>query len=365
MSNLTVWALVGALGLLSHQVPAARTLSPANAKLSEDFSRIVGVRELKDGRVLVSDAGDKRVLVADFGKNSVAQVGREGRGPGEYTMASRLFPLGGDSTLMIDAANGRWLMFQAVQVAGILPPDHPAVTHTRGGFVGTDARGGILATNTPGLEGGMFQATRADSSRLFRLTLTSTVTDTIARLLMAPVTIRSTRDKDGKLGSVNIITPPWSAGESALLFPDGWIVVARLDPYRVDWRAPDGRWTLGKPLPFTVQPVTNLEKDGYITRRSSQTGKQVSVPDDAWPATIPPFLSLPLFGAPGGGVLIYRTPTALHPGNRYDVIDRTGRLTGWLELPASDRIAGFGAKSVYVIVTDDDGLQHLQRHPWS
>jgi hypothetical protein len=35
-----------------------------------------------------------------------------------------------------------------------------------------------------------------------------------------------------------------------------------------------------------------------------------------------------------------------------------------LELPADQHIVGFGARSIYVIVTDDDGLQHLQRHPW-
>ena len=35
-----------------------------------------------------------------------------------------------------------------------------------------------------------------------------------------------------------------------------------------------------------------------------------------------------------------------------------------LQLPPDHQIVGFGARSVYVVVTDEDDLQRIQRHPW-
>lgn len=45
---------------------SARALQPANARLDEAFTRILSVRELSDGRVLVTDDRDNRLVVADM-----------------------------------------------------------------------------------------------------------------------------------------------------------------------------------------------------------------------------------------------------------------------------------------------------------
>jgi hypothetical protein len=150
--------------------------------------------------------------------------------------------------------------------------------------------------------------------------------------------------------------------EQALLMLDGWIAVLRTAPYRVDWRAPDGRWTLGKPIPIPIVKIDDREKLAYMVWRApGQSPKTIpNWPDAVEPWTIryPPILSV------DGRLLVFRTPTADFPDSRYDVINRRGELERQVTMAANEKILGFGAKSVYVTVTAKDGGQLVQRHPW-
>jgi hypothetical protein len=48
----------------------------------------------------------------------------------------------------------------------------------------------------------------------------------------------------------------------------------------------------------------------------------------------------------------------------YDVIDRAGAVVEHVTLPLQHRVVAFGKGAVYVVRQDEDGLLHLQRHPW-
>ena len=73
----------------------------------EPFSSIRGLRELSDGRLLISDGLEQAVRWVDFEHQRTQQVGRSGQGPGEYRMPGTLLPLPGDSTLLVDFGNIR------------------------------------------------------------------------------------------------------------------------------------------------------------------------------------------------------------------------------------------------------------------
>jgi hypothetical protein len=45
-----------------------------------------------------------------------------------------------------------------------------------------------------------------------------------------------------------------------------------------------------------------------------------------------------------------------------DVFDGAGKLVRRVSLPVTSRVAGVGKSSIYVIRTDDDGLQWLERY---
>jgi len=346
-------------------VPATRTLKPATARLDADFSRIIAVRELSDGRILVTDAIEKRLTVADFATQVVTAISREGSGPGEFRAVDRLYDIGGDSTLMPDLGNGRWLILRADRVARTTAKDEPAVQASRTGFRGASRTGRVMMNTLPPVTGGTRVFGRSDSTALLLVSTRNGDIDTIGRLRMPPLRMESTVDARGNPTSLNILSFPFAVGEEPLIFGDGWVAVVRLDPYRVDWRSPDGRWTRGAALPFEVIAVNAREREAFVARRASATGnKPVTPPDDAWPETIPPFGTRPLLAAPDGAVLVLRNATADHPGNRYDLVDRRGRLVARIELPRTESIAALGARGAYVVVTDEDGLQHIERRPW-
>lgn len=78
------------------QAPRAIGLRPPDATLGEPFTSIYSVRELADGRVLISDySQDNPVDVADMASGRVRRVGNVGAGPREYRQAGRLFALPG------------------------------------------------------------------------------------------------------------------------------------------------------------------------------------------------------------------------------------------------------------------------------
>ena len=87
------------------------------------------------------------------------------------------------------------------------------------------------------------------------------------------------------------------------------------------------------------------------------------MPERKWPTHKPPFTEQSVLAGPGQQLWILRTQPAGQVLARYDVIDSTGRVKERVTLPVKSRIVGFGVSSVYVIRTDEDGLQWLERYP--
>src|SRR5664279_5648670 len=73
------------------------------AKLSEQFSLVGGVRELPGNRAIVLDSKDDRLVLADFAAGSVKDIGRKGGGPGEFQRPQSLLAAPGTATWVPDA----------------------------------------------------------------------------------------------------------------------------------------------------------------------------------------------------------------------------------------------------------------------
>ncbi len=353
--------------------PAAQTsgmlrLKPADATLTEEFTGIEYVRELADRRVLVADTREQRLVIVNFASGTVTPVSRSGSGPGEFRSIDGLFALGGDSTLLVDDANRRWLLLRGTVVVATGSPDAPATVAANRGERGVDLTGHLLAQlNVGGIRGDPLG--RLDSPYVALVDRRTGKADTVGRIRAAlRRQVAATYAPDGSMASGRYSFSLFTAFEQVAIFPDGWIAIARLDPYRVDWRRPTGQWIRGAALPVPAVKLDEREKRAYLART---WGGQGAPPDPStvtdWPETIPPYsgrvASLAL-AAPDGRLLVSRTRTAQHEETRYDIIDRRGTLVGQLQLLTSERIIGFGLQSVYVVVTDDDGIQRLQRHPW-
>ena len=364
-----------ALSMLVSGAMAARGQSPAprpvelpapNAALDVEFTAVTSVRELPDGRVLVVDGSEKKVLVVDWTKKSATQVGRNGSGPGEYVQPSTLFALSGDSTLLPDIRNGRWLVLSGATIATTVGPDAPVIRNGARNPVGADNHGRVLFTRSiaPG-SNSPTEMPRRDSLLLIRTERATGKADTLGLVRARPATINIQGPAD-KPTAVSIVMNPLATGEMSAVFPDGWIAVARLDPYRVDWIATDGKRVRGPTLPFERIRLDEREQRAFLERQEARTGRPPrelsSYPD--WPDVMPPFLAEPLLTAPDGRVWIRRPATSANLNPPYDVIDRRGTLVGRVSAGADVGIVGFGRAAVYTVATDDNGIQQLQRRPF-
>jgi hypothetical protein len=341
-------------------------LRPADAMLDEEFTYIGSVRELRDGRVLITDPRENRVVVADLRANRVEPVGRPGHGPEEYGSALALHPLAGDSSIMFDLLGRRWLLFDGARIVVTMPPDAPAVQATSGLGTGADALGFVTGVGRGPSFAGTRDYGKGDSSTVIRVARKTGKVDTLARLRSAPAHAESQVDAKGNITSMSIRRSPLAVGEESLLFRDGWLAVARLEPYRIDWRSPDGHWTLGRPLPVSVVKMTAREKQASMERTAKSSGRPARSPDTVkdWPDELPPYSTRPFVAAPDGRLLVLKQPSADHPETRYDVVDRRGVLLGQITMPDTERIIGAGARSVYVAVKDENDIERLRRHPW-
>ena len=349
-------AVVFATPLWAQRPPAPTTLPAADARLATEFSAVLGIRELSDGRLVVADRLDLGLVVADFRTQTTKPISRKGGGPGEYGMVARLWPIGGDSTIMPDLMQRRWLILDGDHVAVTVAPDNPTVQLLQGLFAGADGLGHLVRESWDDTPAAMSMSTEKDSSYLVRYDRATARADTIARLMRRPsVSTRQTNSK-GEVTMSGSRALRLRVGEEYLLQPDGWLAVVRINPFRVDWWSPDGRWTKGDPLPIPVLKMTEREKQASLARTARSQGRnpmplppELRTPDDDWPDVMPPYVQADLLASPEGHVIIRRQPSAGLPGIAYYVVDRRGRLSGILALKDNEKLLAAGAKAIYVL----------------
>ena len=366
---LVVAGLAGGASPGSAQSAPPRPISLAapNATLTAEFSLISSVRELADGRVLAVDRSERKLVVGDWSNRTVSLLGRNGSGPGEYLQPAMLFSLGGDSTLLPDLRNGRWRLLTGASIAATVGPDSPALRQGARSPLGADRGGHVLLTMSIGGAEPRREATmpRLDSTQLVRVSRTTGDVDTLAMLKARPTTIKIDGPAE-RPTAISVRMNPLATGELAMLFPDGWIAIARLDPYRVDWIAPDGKRTDGSPLPFERVRLDEREQRAWLDRQAERNGNAApdprSYPD--WPAFFPPFLPEALLPAPDGRLWVRRVATSGNLSPPYDVINRQGALVARVAVEKDVVVVGFGRGVVFTSVTDENGLQKLQRRPY-
>jgi hypothetical protein len=372
--------LVSTLHTLSlAQVERQLKLAVPNASLPKEFSRIASVRELADGRVLITDAGERRVLVADFRTGAVRQLGRGGVGPGEYGMVGILFPLGADSSLMPDPVGRRWLLFSGPSIVATPPLNTPSISGMNGVASGADSLGNVFRWVLPDefdqemTKAGIKAFGVTDSGYVLRVNRASGKLDTVTKLRSSIYRRKVEANTAGQFPGVSFSIPPLSVGEQATLFLDGWFAVARLDPFRIDWIAPDGRASYGRPILVPRIKITSAEKDAYFERleHASAVSNMPPLPQalireqramsDQFPDMFPPFTTGLIAG--GDGNVWLRRPVSMHFSNaRYDIVNRQGQLLGVVSLAKGEWIVAVSKYAVYVAWRGTEGVELLRRH---
>ena len=382
ISGLAASSLIAASNAAAQQ---PQSLGRIQAEHAEPFTQVTAIRELADGRVIVSDRLEKTVQLINLTTGSALKVGREGSGPGEYALPTSLFTMPNDQTLLVDLLNRRFLL---------IGPDGKAGETISMPQLGGGAGGGGISISIPRASDGQgrlyFQDTGVrpggespDSVPLLRWTQGRTGMDTVAWTVGPRATVSRTSGPGGgtgvrlTMGMPEVFSPQEAWGVAA----DGRVARVTPAPYQVHWYGPNRRVTSGTPVPYTPIQVTEADKAAYREaqasnpptmimstvgpggRNSTQTVSPSALPEPVFAATKPAFNgSTSVLIAPEGEVWVLRNGTAKDPIPVYDVFDGTGKLARKVRLNAKERVVGFGKTSVYVSRTDEDDLQYLLRY---
>lgn len=361
-----------------------RSLTKPVAEFEEPFTSIGSIRELANGRVIVSDSRDRIVQMLDFESGEATQVGREGQGPGEYSFPGGVYAAPRDSTLLVDPLNQRLLV--------IAPNGKPAGQHAlrregagNGPRVGGQPRGtdaqGRLYSQGMGFSMGPNGPQTADSVPIIRYDRGTSRSDTLT-FIAVPKSNASVSGGQGNMRVMVGAANPFAPRVEWAVAPDGRVAVVTPEPYRVEWIAPNGARTTGPAIPAPRLEVTDADKKEIERQRAggvsmvmtrtegpgggsaqARPGRATDLPPITdWPEYKPPFVANAAVVAPDGNLWVRRTRPAGDNAPFYDVFNGKGQLVGHVRLPKGTRLVGFGAKSAYLVRTDADDLQYLQKY---
>ncbi len=330
---------------------APRTLPAPNATFAEPFSSVgVGtVRELSDGRVIVSDARDKVVQRIDLRSGEAVAIGREGSGPAEFGMPMRIYAAPGDTTLLFDPLNTRYLVigpdakpistFRTESEAPAARPGAGGGRVTMGGGLmarATDARGRLYGEGSSLTVDAEGRPKSADSAAIVRYDRGTRRLDTLAFVKLPSQNMQvsgSANNQMVRIGGANPLTPrdEWT------VFPDGRVAIVRAADYHVDWILPNGTKRSTPAVRYTPvrmnaaeirheEGLRNAARAGQMSimmtqdnngaRRTAQMGPPPGAPPleplTDWPEVKPPFRSgmQSVIARPNGELWVRRTEGA-------------------------------------------------------
>jgi len=343
---------------------------------AEPFSQVRGVRELSDGRVLVSDWVEERVVLIDPSTSMTMPVGGVGRGPREYRLPAELIGLPGDSTLLVDMGNSR---LAVIGPDGIIhrsfstqQPTVPYGMHPRGA---DDA--GRLYFIIPRWARGAAPNAVDSAAPVARWDPIDGRVDTL--LAVRGVTPRS--DAGLPRSTLGLPYVPFSLQDGWRILADGGVVVIRAEGYSVEGITGEGGWWRGGSVPYRPVPVRGADKEAFVRRFLAMSPMSGRGPDGGMGHTptdqmteaavaeiiatnefgdrLPPFDPALVWLAPDGELWVGRWMPA-GEAQVYDVFDRAGRRRFQVQLGPARQVAGLGDRRLYVTQTDEDGLQVLE-----
>jgi len=370
--------LAGALapGRSLGQAPPDVRLGAADAIAPEPFSLIKGLRELSDGRVLITDWIEQRLVVIDFARGSLEDVGRVGPGPREFRLPDRLLALPGDTTLLVDVGNGRLAVIaptlEIVRTISIYAHGESYAMNPHG----ADGRGVLYFQLSPFAIG---RGAPSDSVAIGRWgERADRVTFVGDRVLLKAYTSRPS----GSRPRPGLPYVAFAKQDDWAVTSDGAVAVVRSSPYRVEWYGPGNRVLVGPAVAYTPIAVTaddrrrevrDFLRGSYVSGRGNDGGAghvSAAMQSDQeidriaregdFAAEFPPFRGGAVWAA-GDHIWVQRAAGGAGPPS-LDVFDRSGRRIASVALPAGRTVIGFGSGTLYATVTGADDLLTLERY---
>ncbi len=351
---------------------AAQGFGRPTATWDHEFSRLGGIAELPDGRVVIVDNLDGLVFVGAAGGGAITQLGQAGDGPDEYRGPWSAIRWLGDTVLVYAASR-----LVRVTPSGIIAGSLPFVARTLGGVApprGVD-REGRLYWDRPVIRdprsGGLKRQQRYEIVR-----------------------IRPGRGQAEVVATASDHAPelhdhrfhPFAQRDAWVVDPEGTVRIVRARTYAVDAVQGGKVVSAGAPLSFQAVRIDAADREAYRHARAANAPRisfggpssggggvtparlaqmREAYPDEIFPAHKPPFIDGGVHRSPAGQLWVVRSPGmgASHP-RRIDVLDAAGRRIRELDVPAGRSLLGLDRRGIYLVREDADGLQYLERYAW-
>jgi hypothetical protein len=346
----------------------------------EPFSYLSGVRELPDGTLLAADPLSQVLLRVDLDAGTADTLGRVGGGPGEYQQPDQVFPLPGDSTLLVDLGRTYLTMIgpdgtfhDGMSMALPSEGGGPSIIFPRA----VDASGRIYYEPM-----GSFGAGPQDSTGIARYDRSTNTSEVVASAWRTPPTM----NRSG--GNVRISLPRMAPNDDWNAGPDGRVAVVRANGYFVEWHMPDGQVINGPETPYETIAISYADKEDDLENNRGEElsiaiaqsssgatnmqmsrggsfggGEPPSVEDEEWGEIFPPFRNRRAVVSPANDVWVFRWLPLDRPP-MMDVFGPDGVLKGSVVIPAGSRLIGFGrgGEVAYFVRSDEVDLQWLARY---
>lgn len=341
---------------------------PQPQRFPDDFDQLFAAVELGPDRVLLTEKGEQRPFVVEWRSGARSSIGSVGKGPREFLGPRRLYALTANHVVIEDPYRYTYYPWVDGRVQEGLNLRVVRQGYSQQILAGADTVGRFLFASahrlgrTPGLRH------RYNAKELVAVIGTrgharlDTVTTLRGSFRAETSVYRMNVGRRLEFQHYSLLVTE----EQALLFPDGWLAVLRKEPYRVEWRSPDGAWRRGAVVSDTVIPVT-LEEKRYALFRHANALQRLSFKVEEfpnWPPTMPPFPLDALLPLPDGRLAVRRTATAKDHTEWIDIFDRTGKRVDRWRLPRDHQLIGIGAQWLYLTSRDDDDLYSLWRMRW-
>lgn len=274
----------------AQKVVPVRELSSVDAKTTEHFGAILGLRPLKNGGVLVNDGARRQLVTLDQTlqkRNVVVDSVTEG-GQSYGPRASPMIPYLADSSLFVDGTALSLLVLDPTgKIARVMSAPKPGdLRFLAGSASGVDAQGNLVYRGAlqiirqgppPGTAPGAAPAAvqPPDSSPIVRANFETRSVDTVGRVKIQSGTKMNSSIVDGKLNMTMTINPLSTIDEWAVL-SDGTIAFVRGHDYSVDMIRPDGKAFSSGKLPFDWKRLTDEDKQALIDSARTAQEKQMA-----------------------------------------------------------------------------------------
>jgi hypothetical protein len=368
-----------AVAAAAQQEPAARRLNPIPIQANTQFMTVSGVREMKGGLLLVTDAKKPAIYRVDTKTGNATMLGSVGADSGQYVQPGGFYSGRGDTTFVLDRGQARISLVSSTSaIVGIRSIRRVGVTGSSSADVDyqrVDSRGLAYFTERVGRLAAKLGGTVSDSIPLIRFDPLRQHCDTVALLRTREQRIVS-MDEHSQVTSAVFGSPEDTWGVAS----DGRVAVVRAAPYRVEWYAPGGVVTRGpviahEPIPYTPAEKAAVEGSsaasvsgggtaGGAERGSAGGGRATPAPTPrVFAPNKPPFEpNGEAIVSPEGRVWVSRNLPEGAAKTIYDVFDGKGDRVDRVELPARNRVVGFGQGTIYAAERDDHGAVSLRKY---